>query len=417
MKVIIIEPLLKDQSGHQFSYTIALHTELEKRNISVSILGNILGDKLCSKLRNFHPHLNEVTSTVFNSLPTLKSLYRIYHLIKLLRDQFDSFFFDKYNLKMEREFVLYLHSLYIFELISFGLFLQRRAKIFVRNKHKIIIGFNFSCKQHSILSTVVLSFLYKYVFTFLVKDLHSQIIYFSDGEFLKREYEKLLKKKIYFLPVPLNNKLSEFYINSSKQGPNRKKITMCYVGGARYNKGFDILVKIIEKLFNEEEVGRRVLLTVQIDIHRQQLRKDVEIVLEAVKKLEDLANRFKNIQLIYGVLPLEQYYQLLAKTDAVVLPYRENFFRSVPSQIFRETIVLGKTPVVSSNTTMSFELMRYNLDDLIFDLENIESFIFVTKKIICNIDTYRAKIKELQQKWLQFYSASHLVNQLLTLAS
>lgn len=417
MQVIIVEPLLRNQSGHQFAYTLALQSELEKRKISVLILGNISADESCLKINNFYPCLTDVTSEVFKITPTIRGLFNIYKLIRLLRDQLDSFFLSQSDFKIQRGSIYFLHSLYIPELLSFGWFLKKRAKIFIDNGYKVFLGFNFTYKRRSLITTLIFKFLYKYIFTALIKNLRSQIIYFSDGEISRRDYERLLKTKVYLLPPPINNQFMEYYIHNPEQNIYKERIIISYMGGTRYNKGFDIFVKMLVKFLNEEIIAERIVFSIQIDIHRQQSNKDKKTISEAIKLLKNLTNKFKNIKCIYGAVSTEEYYKLLSQSDLVVLPYREEAFRSLPSNIFREAVVLGKIPIVSSNTTMSHDLVKYNLDDLIFAIKDIESFIDVIKKVVNNIDAYKTKIDNLQKGWLNFYSATNLVNQLLILAS
>jgi glycosyltransferase involved in cell wall biosynthesis len=418
VQIVIIEPLLKDKSGHQFSYTIALQSELEKRGLNVSILGNSSADESCLSIRNFYPCLSDITSRVFKMSSTPRSLYHIYKLIKLLRNQLENFFININNFMNQRENILFLHSLYIFELLSVGWFFKRWRRIFCKNNHKILIGFNFSYKRSSLFSTIIMVLLYKYVFTFLVKGLHSQIVYFSDGELLRREYERIFNEKVHLLPVPINNLFSNIYINNPKQNINvGRKIAVSYVGGARYNKGFDIFVKMVINLLAKEDISERIILFVQIDIHRQQSNRDKKEILKSSQVLKTLADRFKNIKLIYGALSVEEYYKLLSESDIIILPYREESFKFVPSQIFRETLLFGKVPLVSKNTTMSFELARYNLADLTFNIKSIESLVNTIKRVINNIDKYQIKIRSIQREYANFYSAINLVNSILALVS
>lgn len=416
MQVVVIDPQLKNQSGHQFLYTLALQAELERRRIPAIILGNISADKHCLNIKNFYSSLTDITSEIFKIGPTLSIFYKTCVFIKLLRDQLDNFFFKQSDFKIQKSNIFFLHSLYIFELLSFGLFLKKRAKIFIDNNHKIVIGFNFTYKRRSLVGTLLFAFLYKYIFMFLIKDLHSRVIYFCDGEPLRRDYEQLLKNEVHILPLPVRNQFLDFYINKAKEDINKNNIIVSYVGGARYNKGFDILIKMLVDLLNKEEATKKLSFFIQVDTHRQQLEKDRRIVLEAVRVLGDLTNKFRNIKLIYGALSTEKYYDLLSESNILVLPYREDF-KHLPSGIFREAIILGKIPLVANNTTMAYELLRHNLNDLIFNLKDTKSFISTIEKVINNIEDYKIKIINLQKNWLNFYSVTNLVDQLFILTA
>lgn len=412
MQVIIIDPLLRNQSGHKFSYTLSLCAELEKRGINSVILGNILADENCRKIKNFYPCLNDISSELFR-MPG--NIFQIHRLIKGLTARLDNFLFQQSGLLKQKGNMFFLHSLYIFELLSLGCFLKKRTKVFIDNHHKFLIGLNFTYKRRFFPATLFFSFLYKNVFATLIKELRSQIIYFCDGEPLRKNYAELLRSTVHILPLPLNSPFFKPYIQPLRQ-TSLNKIVVSYVGGARYNKGFDILVKMLSSFFAEGKNIQNISFLIQVDVQRQQLRKDRRIVLEAIEQLQGLSHKFNNIRLVYGALPIEEYYGLFSESDIVVLPYREDFW-NIPSSIFRETIISGKVPIVSSHTSMAVELKEYNLGDLIFNLKDKRSFAFVLRKVADNLRDYQIKIEKIQQDWLGFYSSAHLVDRITDLVS
>ena len=124
MRVFIVEPLLRNEGGHQYSHALALERELAKRNIPVTVIGNKDAGKKCGELGDFHPCLPDIISEMFSMKPSLANLQRVYRQIKLLRDRLDCLFFDQREF-LEQGSVFFLHSLFIFELIAFISFQNR----------------------------------------------------------------------------------------------------------------------------------------------------------------------------------------------------------------------------------------------------------------------------------------------------
>jgi len=416
MEVLIIDPQFRNQSGHQFLYDMSLKSELEERGASVFFLGNVLADKNCLAIDNFYPCLSDIISDFFKQPVGLKSIKRIFGSIALLKNQFDNFFSYKFDFDKKKNSVIFLHSLYIFELLAFAWFLKQNFKILIRGAHKIIIGFNFGFRRKSILETSIMVFLYKYIFSWLVRGLEPQLIYFSDGRILAQDFQCLLRKEVHFIPAPITNIFLEPYLN--RERPNSfGNVVLTYVGGARFNKGFDLFVEMIEGLLGENGWSSKITVRAQIDVHNQQPDKDKLIMLEAASALEALASKFGNIRIFRGGLSYHDYYDLIFTSDIIVLPYRQNLLKSAHSNIFREAVVLGKVPVVTSNTTMAEELLQRNLGDLTFDERRVSDFKEAVKKAIEKLSYYQERMSDIREEWIKIYSAKHLVDRINELVS
>ena len=142
-------------------------------------------------------------------------LWRIPRLIKKLSGEFEDFFNRQLNLKMSRGSTLFLHSLYIFELLALAFFVKKNARVFLENNHRVLVGFNFGYRRSGFFSTALLGAMYKFLFLSLMESIGPQAVYFCDGEGLHREFAPLLKKQIRLFPVPLNNAVMRPYLEAS----------------------------------------------------------------------------------------------------------------------------------------------------------------------------------------------------------
>lgn len=412
---IIIDTLLRNQSGHQFIYTAALKQELEKRGHCVSVLGNLSADQHCLKMGNFFPVFTDIISYFFRAPLFLINPFGAFRQIGLLKSQFDKNLFGNTDFKINEGDILFSHSLYAVELISFGWFLRNRTKELREKKARIFIGLNFSYVRSSGLATLLFMFLYRLIFLPMVRKLDSQIIYFCDGEQIRIKFEQLFKRKVYFLPPPISNKLMDDRIREDGKDINEGFPVMAYLGGARYNKGFDIFIRMIKRFLNEGAILSRVRIRVQADIHSQQPKRDKNAVTKAAEELNMLANENEAVEIIRGPLLAGEYYKALLDSDIVVLPYRAEGFSLLPSNIFRETIVSGAVPVVSNDTCMSEILKEYDLGVLVFGLDDAGEFLRVMNEVIPNIRDYKTRLKPVRDEWRRIYSVSNLVDKITIL--
>ena len=77
----------------------------------------------------------------------------------------------------------------------------------------------------------------------------------------------------------------------------------------------------------------------------------------------------------------EEYYSWLHLSQVILLPYDSFEYGSRTSGIFTECIVSGKIPLVTNNTWMSHECLKYNLTELIIDWHNPKYVFDNIKKI------------------------------------
>ncbi len=416
MRFIIIEPFLKNFSGHQFTYTQALTAELENRGIPYLILGSDAADGHCRALKNFYPQISEVTSFAMKMPPWAFFSPRLFGLIKKFCCQLDDFLIQKMKIENEKGDIIFLHTLYIFELIAFAISVRKHCRQLLVNGHKIFIGLNFGYKRDSWFLTMFLAFLYKYVLILLLRKIRSVVIYFSDVEGFKKEFTSLIRKDVALVPVPIKNKFSTPYILWRNKVQVSGGLRLCYVGGARFNKGFDFLVRILRVLAQENEFSKKFAFSIQIDMHRQQTGREGKVVQCAIEDLEKLSGRHSCIKLLYGALSIDEYFTVLAESDAVVLPYRSSAFRSSASNLFREALVLGKVAVVTKGTSMAEEYREHNLSELVFDPDKEDDYGGFFNRLRLNIKLYQEKLKPLQQIFQDYYSDKEHVSALLKLA-
>ncbi len=230
---------------------------------------------------------------------------------------------------------------------------------------------------------------------------------------MDKDYGRLLKKKVSLFAVPINNEFVQPFINAIDTPISKGQVVISYVGGARYNKGFDVMVGMLERLFQRPGLVSNIEVKIQIDVHRQQLDKEKEVMMKSVGKLERLAAQFKNVGLIYGGISMPEYYNLILASDIILVPHRKDLFSTTTSNIFREAIIFGKVPIVAEQTTMAVELKEQCLEALVYKTDNLEDFASVVINTVNNIAKFSSRINNFSKSWRDFYSTRNLVKQIL----
>lgn len=414
MRVVIIDPLLKNLSGHCYFYDIATIIELKKRGIPFLILGNADPDESCLKIENFFPCSTDIISSVFEATASIKKLSAVFRRSRLFKKQLERCLFKNPHFSIKEKDVIFVPTFYIFEFIFLGWFFGIKYRQLAKKDFKLNIMLRFRYIRNSRALTLLLGFSYKLVCNVFLERLKGRVVYLTDSELLKKEYEALLKRKIMLCPIPLNPFIFEISEGKAlaRKIPPSDRIVISYAGGARYNKGFDTFTDMAIGLYSDKELSEKITFAVQLDIHPQ-AGGDIKIVREAVRKIEYFCKRSNNIKIIRGALAMREYYRLLSESHIIVLPYRDEAYKSSTANILIESVLLEKVPVVSCNTWMAYELAKSGLQDLIFEAGNVLSLTQAIKKIVLNYAYYHERIKAIQPLWSEFHSAGRLVDMLV----
>jgi len=412
MRVIILDPFLKNASGHCYFYDITVLNELRKRGIPVLILGNQDADSKCLQIKEFIPCLTEVTFSLFAATASVNKILSIWKKFSSCIKHIEQSLFGNGQFLLQEEGVIFVPTVYIFEQLCLAWVLFFRHRDFEKKKTRLSIVLRFSFSRNSKALTILLRIFYKLADLLLCR-VKNRVNYFTDSQLLKKEYEKLLTKAVEVLPIPV----FPFPLNIGKAAIERipalnDKTVVSYVGGARFNKGFDIFVEAVERLSMDDEIKQRILFISQLDIHPQTLQ-DREAVSKAAQKLKSLSGEVDNVKIIYGVLSEADYYGLLQQSHIIVLPYRDEAYKTATANILVEAILLGRVPLVSSNTWMAYELSKCGLGDLVFKVGDVEGLAGKIKEAAFGYSGYQSKINDVRKDWESLHSVKNLVDSLV----
>ncbi len=210
---------------------------------------------------------------------------------------------------------------------------------------------------------------------------------FTDTEPLATNCMHCYKKKVHILPI---SHTENSYTFSNEEICSQKKRFSCWWPGIiREEKGIDYIKDILSKL-NKKKNNLKIIMS------------------GAGKNFFPIKNH--NIEFLEYSITRDEYYEIMNKTDFILLPYLKENYYSRSSGVFVEAIVFGKIVLTTEGTWMAYELKKFNLDELITDwqMENIANKFH---QIIKNKEIIK-KIKYMQNYYKKFHSIENFAKTL-----
>jgi hypothetical protein len=138
----------------------------------------------------------------------------------------------------------------------------------------------------------------------------------------------------------------------SQRTPRHTSRTIGYFGGARLDKGFDLLGDLMESVFLSDNKASFVI--------QSRLFDNNPAVTAAKDRLEKLARRLPHrITLLDKYLSAEDYAAWMRKCSVVIVPYRSESYGKGTSGILAEAVACAAWAVVPENTWMSVQKQKY----------------------------------------------------------
>jgi glycosyltransferase involved in cell wall biosynthesis len=231
-----------------------------------------------------------------------------------------------------------------------------------------------------------------------LKYLHDKkrVLLFADSELITEELVAAGFADAKTLPIP---HLPPRQQNQHRQGG----IVIGYFGGARYDKGFDILPRLMECVLNKYQNGSLILQSFLFD-----RSGPVQV---AAAKLCALRDAFPDrITLLPKYLSDAEYADYMRKCSIILIPYRREFYGKGTSGVLAEAIACGGWAVVPADTWMASQREKYSrivtFDS--FDTQSLVDAVDFCIKNQINVDT--EKVNAEIDKWYSFHSPQNYVN-------
>lgn len=221
-------------------------------------------------------------------------------------------------------------------------------------------------------------FIYKFLNTLIKKQLQpGNFKLLTDSDLLSKSLSAYFEESVFVMPIP-HTDINHCNINTL----NSSSILCWWPGSPREEKGLNIIKNLVN--YSGENA------------------QNINLVCAEKAELKSVENGI-NLKLINNHLSREQYCHWFSLSQIILLPYSFPAYEGRTSGIFTECVMAGKTPLVTKDTWMAYELNKHNLPELIIDWQE-PSRVFNTIKKLAKSDSIQDKIKKMQQNYEQFHS-------------
>jgi hypothetical protein len=360
--LICILPSFFDNSGHEIDFINILLEIANKKKLKINFLlpkNNIL--KVAAD------HKKELFGS-YDSIFIFKFFYIIGNYFILL----------KRLKRLKKDDLVYIDGYSCYFLISFILYFLTNA-----NLKNLVIWIRYPYDN----------FIKKYIFKFFIysfnKDSEKQFISITENTNLAKLLNKRFSIKVSVLPSHHN--LEKFCVIDKKNKSNKSKINILCPGSFRPEKFGDNLLNFLE---NNIENKKNFILNIN-------------------KKFKNFyKNIYKfNIRFVKDSIQKFEYVKAIHSSDIIILPYDFREYKLRTSGIFFEAISIGKIVFVTSDTLMSKELKKNNLEDLtVKNWSNMSIQYFINIK---NDKSIKRKLSKMKNNYLKINNKQNFTNKFL----
>jgi glycosyltransferase involved in cell wall biosynthesis len=242
------------------------------------------------------------------------------------------------------------------------------------------------------------TFLYRLFFRSSTFIAEGKMVFFSDSRNLAAEYQALKADRISVLPIP---HIPDARVDGVAS-PNDKYVIV-YPGEARIEKGYHLLPRVIENLISKRGDVRFVI---QSNVSGNPSQE----VLEGRTRIKALK---KDVEYTDRILESGEYYEIIRKADAILLPYSPETYRSRTSGIFAEAIAFAKPVIVPGGTWMERQVTEFGHCGTVMDRYDEESLEKAIEAMLDDYEEYRNRAIIASGRWKKFHNARTYVDMLI----
>ena len=227
----------------------------------------------------------------------------------------------------------------------------------------------------------------------------SKIRFYTDTEDLVKKYNALSFVKLSQVPIPFRQ---EKLVNQLSKNA-KDFIHIVYLGDARSEKGYQYLPNLIDALWPNYVQPDKVRFTIQSNYNIDGGEVEILAAKLALSQYPD-----SKVKLIENPLSPDDYYQLLASADIVILPYNpQNYQRT--SGVLTEALAAGK-PVVVSNGSWLAQQVDETRASIYRDPQNLPQAVI---RLLENLPTFTQSAQEFSLNWRSQQSPDYFLDCLL----
>lgn len=397
MNLHILDNGYNNRSSHHVEYTNSVCKEWRSRGGAATIYSCKAGDVIASTdiVPVFsHPFYNKIVpfpmpTFLYGILEIIYcNLSYLVDIIKIERSRFTS------------GDIVFVHTLNHGQLVALFVWF----KLFMNSKKVHIVTL---LRYSNIVpgkTAVRLNSYWFYRIFFRLSDLLRPWDYFhlaTDSADLLNEYQSYTKSPVTLLPIP---HVPTFI---DKKTDNSPTTSFIYLGSAREEKGYGLLPEAI-RIVTQDHGLKNVHFVIQSTLPECPGAG----ILDAKQKLTQMP---AFVTIIDRALSSGEYYDLMAASDVVLIPYRTYYYHSQTSGIFTEALAMGKCVIVTKETWMARQIMGLGGGGIFVDDNSPSSFAEAIKRFHENRLIYEQQINRVSNQWRLNHNPANFVERLASL--
>jgi len=385
-RFFLIDPSLTTFSGHCFSYLSSLASVLHAQKRETIILGN---RDVVPSMREEHGVIPVFSLWCDQRAPTWLKTRKMHE-----RDMIDGLRRVERTHRFDAGDVLFINTLRHWAIRGVVDWLEELP---AQRRPAVVLVLHFtSTPDHNAWSQA--TDYYRDAFARIEKSpAGKRIILFADSEELVAEYRDINPNlTVHLAPIPHIRELSR-----PRDTDPRRRWRIGYAGEARFNKGFDLIPYLAERI-EADGFGN------DVELHLHTFCGD-----PAQKFYAPSMCRLKQRFVISypDVMDEEQYYRFVESIDLMLIPYTREHYHSQTSGIFAEAMGYGQVVVASRGTWMSRQLKKYGGGRTFIPQDAID-FAEQVLSILRDRETYRADASRRAAEWLRFHNPHQLLHRM-----
>lgn len=176
----------------------------------------------------------------------------------------------------------------------------------------------------------------------------TRLFFYAETDLLKDHFNKWNIVPFHTLENPVSLDAIRLQKRLDSNDP-KFSLTVLFPGEARSEKGFHRIPAIIQKTIHLATNEKNSIKFIVQATRRPKKRKD-NLYTNTLDKLHQFP--FDLVKIIDHKVNNDEYYELIAKSDIVLLPYDQQRYKNRSSMILIESIVFGKPVVLSRGTSL-----------------------------------------------------------------
>lgn len=318
-KFISMTPLMLDASGHHYTYFTAIHK-------AASLIG-IQAITVIPKKCNVKLDKSWKREFGYSKNRWFRALINLYDYCRIV-----------FKLRKEEVTILYECTVpHLFEIVIASLCFHKKGNhvwLFFRD---------------TIPENTIKRWWQKNLSKILMLILRDDLTFVTDSELIAKTMKRLVRKSVHTLPIP---HAESFSTKENYQPKKNSRLLLWLPGCPSQAKGLEHLRTL---LFSKDPKAQQMTLMIS-----ERARND----------FDNIPLSTMHICFLKEVLSIEEYTTVMARADFIVLPYSPKTYIHRTSGVFTETIVAGKIPFVKAGSWLAYELLKYDLGDLIVDWDD-----------------------------------------------